>query len=246
MKRSIPPSILIGGVLLLILMLGNSTANASVYASRTYGRGYVHDKSTTQWDAVHATMEVNSGRVDQPDLGNLGFVGEVLWAANQSWSGYIESGYRRGWNGSNVLTAYWENHLPNGNDYRHQVTYVDIAVGENDQFEMVHATGTAWRFYVKGYPAKDVDGDYTADTTWGSSCQWAIAGLEGNCDLGALGSSGDHVGITGIQVAPVGDTWIYGPADFSHQMVTQLPGTTYVTHAGWTTQGHSVWNYRNN
>jgi hypothetical protein len=145
-------------------------ANAYIYpdSTRTYAVGHVH--SSSSWNAARATIGVKSGIIGSGDLGSVsfyGFIAEVLWIMPESRSGSVgwcEIGYRRGFKGYDMLTPYWENNL-NGQDYTHQVTQVPIAPGDAPEFKIVHyGTGTAWRFYINGNPAKDQFSDYTADT----------------------------------------------------------------------------------
>jgi hypothetical protein len=243
-------------------------ANAYIYpdSTRTYAVGHVH--SSSSWNAARATIGVKSGIIGSGDLGSVsfyGFIAEVLWIMPESRSGSVgwcEIGYRRGFKGYDMLTPYWENNL-NGQDYTHQVTQVPIAPGDAPEFKIVHyGTGTAWRFYINGNPAKDQFSDYTADTSFGSTFRWIDAGLEANATDTRLGSSSGWITITQIQKSSnAGSTWSFGPAaqlpgfNPSGFDVIQFPdnhGASRTTFGGWRTgpngsgtPGQNLWNYRN-
>ncbi len=236
---------LTAGTLLALacISLVPDVSNAQVWqVSRAYAFGRVYS-SGANWNAARVNMEVRSGSVSAADIGNGGFIAEVLWVGDANAVSWVELGYSRGWAGYDYLTPYWACNTTADNYYEHAVVNITVTPGTAPKFRISKHSGVnnAWDCAIGGVAANDIEGDNTANSCIGNNFNSFDAGMESSCTSGEIATTSNYVDITNMEKATDGGTdYSYGPG----LTPLHIEDPVSYTHGSWVTVGRASHHYR--
>lgn len=168
-----------------VLVPGRHPAFGLDCSARTYGAA--QDLSAPENYGVQSYIFVKDGSAYDYAAG--GHINASLWEGTNnstSLSTWVEIGYSRGWNGSNILTWYWADDRPSYGFFEHRITTPSISAGTWHHLKILYSGNNTWTVFIDGSQPNNGGGVSSPNPPDSNSFE---AGLESTSECSDLGSS---------------------------------------------------------